>query len=159
MTLTLQHFATRPHRYCFSSAGLPIEKRVTNLTEHESIGELSNSSIIISEEDVTNTSEGNQCGGSNHLEWVLTALILVVPISLVLIACCCCSCCAFCKICSCLQPSKTEFSKSNLKTTRVYFEPRPCVKSQSSRESVDSVASSDTMCPLFPSLSHPPPIR
>ena len=133
-------------------AGLPIEKMET--TEHNTISlNLSKlPSDNINKED--NSSEVNQCGGNdNNLQWVLIALILVVPIFLVLIACCCCSCCAFCKICSCLKPA--EFSNKNIKSAQVYFESKPCISSQ---ESVDSTAN-DSACPLFRSLSHPPPIR
>ena len=115
-----------------------------------------NNSSSNREDNFINNSEVNQCGGNdNNLQWVLIALILVVPIFLVIIACCCCSCCAFCKICSCLKPA--EFSNKNIKSAQVYFESKPCISSQ---ESVDSISNAnDSACPLFRSLSHPPPIR
>ena len=106
------------------------------------------------EDNFNSNSEGSQCGGSsNHLQWVPIALILVVPIFLVLIACCCCSCCAFC---ACLKPSRSDNYNNNIKSAKVYFESKPCLQSQ---ESMDSTTTTDTTCPLFRSLTHPPPIR
>ena len=143
-------------QFLFTSLpGLPIEKAETIDHTAGSINDL-NKPPNDNKGNFDSNSEGNQCGSDsgNRLQWVLIAIILVVPLFLVIIACCCCSCCAFCKICSCLKPS--DISNNNIKPAKVYFESKPCIKSQ---ESMDSTVTTDTTCPLFRTLTHPPPLR